>query len=284
MNIYKAFVLLLVVLCCSCVERLVDDDTYYTLTNGGKHLEIYVPEGVGLSEQAKDVNLERIEEIVISGSISGANLSLLRDLSGGNDKDFLGGRNLNTINIFYRSLEIYNTRENEKLTVHYGSDIPSYAFENCYVLQKLILPDMIGIYSISEGAFLNCLLLKDIEWGKHVRKIGYQAFRNCSSLGHNKKLALPEGVKTVEGEAFADVHPVDVVLPSTIQTIGSNAFSSVIGDVYIYALNPPSMELDSFLFHKKSNRVLYVPSSALKKYQIEPFISMFASIKPIADD
>lgn len=281
-NYFLSLVLIFVLQ--SCVKTLYDEDDY-DLTDGGKTLEIYLPKGVSLKDATAEININVVESITISGYVGGFNLAFLRSLSGGDDPNFLGGRNLGVLNFknahFSSGDEVYYVRNGEELTISALSGIPAYAFENCYVLNTIVLPDSYGSYNIDEGAFTGCLLLRYITWGSHVRKIKQEAFRECSTLAIGEPLVLPEQLEEIADRAFMETHPYEVDLPSTIENIGEEAFSDIIGNVIIRAEEPPTITKSSFIFNKSSERVLYVPKPAMEKYKVEPYVSIFDKISSI---
>ncbi len=273
---------ILLILSCSCTKELTDEDVF-KVTNHGKSLFIYLSSGDLLESLTKELDIDKIEDLEIQGHLGGFNLAFLRDLSGGTDSLLLGGKNLSTLNLekvfFEGGQEVYYLRNGEDLTIKYGSGIPAYAFEGCYVLKDITLPDIFSVYNINQRAFANCNLLKNIVWGHHVRIIKEEAFINCSSI--STTLILPEGVVEIGDRAFKDTHPVHVEIPSTIKTIGCCAFSNIIEDVVIRSIIPPTIKSDSFVFYKKSGRILFVPSESIEKYKQEPYTSIFSEIKAI---
>lgn len=276
---------LLVFLFQGCAKTLVDENDF-TLSNDGKTLEICIPQGGNLEKILENLNMIKIEEMVILGKIDGYNLAYLRRLSGGNDPDFLGGANLSVLNLkrcFFKSgYEVYYVREGEHLTIQTPSGIPAYAFENCYVLNTIILPNQIGnIYNINEGAFKDCLLLRYIDWGNQVRKIKQEAFMNCTTLSLGEPLVLPKGLTDIEDRAFKNtiLHSIDI--PSTIVNIGDEAFTQILGNVIIRSTIPPNITSTSFVFTNYSSKVLFVPEECIAKYEKEPYLSIFSEIRAI---
>lgn len=59
-------------------------------------------------------------------------------------------------------------------------EIGEYAFDGCYKLKGVILPD--GLEIIGEGAFSNCESLESINIPNSVISIGEDAFYGCESL------------------------------------------------------------------------------------------------------
>ena len=140
---------------------------------------------------------------------------------------------------------------------------------------------MYSPYNIEEGAFSGCILLRYINWGRHVRIIKDEAFLDCSALAIGESLVLPDGVISIGNRAFKNTIPSSLDLPSSVESIGHEAFSTILGNVIIRAVNPPMIESDSFVFDKNSERILFVPSESIDKYQIEPYLSIFKEINAL---
>lgn len=283
-NFYLLF--LLALFSQSCAKELIDDG-FFKLSDGGKTMEIHIDKGENLKSKLNSFDAFGIETMVISGHIGGHTLSFLRDLSGGNDSELLGGRNLGRLDIsavfFYSSDEVYYVREGQELKIKPLSSFPPYAFENCYTLNTIIFPETIfGGYSIiGKGAFKNCLLLRYVEWGKGIREIEEEAFMDCSTLSLGEPLVLPEPLKEIGDYAFKNTIPLEVDLPSSVTLIGEEAFSPILGNVIIRSINPPTITNNSFVFDKKSDKILFVPIESVAKYNIEPYKNIFSEIRGV---
>lgn len=267
----------------SCAKTLSDEDDF-TLSDGGKSLDIYLSKGARLKAITENINIYSVENLRITGYLGGHNLAFLRTLTGGDDSDFITKYNLSSLDLekcfFTSGDEVYYDRNGDRLTIGL-SCIPQYAFENCNLLRSIILPDNLSPYNIETGAFANCILLDNIIWGSHVRKIGDEAFMKCSSISIQKPIVIPEGVSEIGDRAFKECIPLEVDLPSTIKSIGDEAFSPILKNVIIRATTPPSVEAASFIFYKNSDCILYVPEESLTDYSIEPYITIFHEIRPI---
>ena len=115
--------------------------------------------------------------------------------------------------------------------------IPAYAFEHCYGIDKINVPD--GVTSIGNYAFNNCYNLRECE--------------------------LPEGVTTIGQNAFASCFGfLDFVIPSTVTSIGKFAFLYNDGNnsFRIRATEPPTVEPTAFeaTFGNDAMKI-YVPYS-----------------------
>ena len=127
------------------------------------------------------------------------------------------------------------------------TSIGSYAFANTLICGSLIIPN--SVTEIKEGAFENCKKLSSLTLPSNLKRIeslvfkscgfsgsltipnsvteiGEGAFLNCS--GFNADLILPEKLKTIGANAFYGCYRLQkeqVVLPTTLESIGSSAFN-----------------------------------------------------------
>lgn len=111
-------------------------------------------------------------------------------------------------------------------------------------LKNVVLPDTITM--IGNNAFKDCALLESINFPKSLTKIGSSAFMNCTSLkqveiysdclsdlssnafGYSgiETLVLSEGVTQIPDGCFGATKISKVELPSTVKTIGWQAFGA----------------------------------------------------------
>ena len=114
------------------------------------------------------------------------------------------------------------------------------AFSYCEQLISATISN--GITSIPTEMFISCIKLASVTIPSSVTSIGDGAFKFCEKLN---SVTIPEGVKSIgdlaffmsydeSGNLYASLF--EVVLPSTIQSIGANAFaySGVSGGYYTY--------------------------------------------------
>jgi len=109
-------------------------------------------------------------------------------------------------------------------------ELPSGIFsaENSKLLISIILPKTLK--KIGDDAFYNCSGLKgNLEIPSSVISIGRAAFYNCSGL--RGELKIPSGVTSIGGSAFSGCSGFtgELTLPSGITSIGGSAFSRCSG-------------------------------------------------------
>lgn len=68
----------------------------------------------------------------------------------------------------------------KEVVITSGSEVPESAFENCYSLDSVKLPD--EVWKIDDTAFSGCYKLVRIQVSGNLSKIGHGAFYNCTSL------------------------------------------------------------------------------------------------------
>ena len=135
-----------------------------------------------------------------------------------------------------------------------------------------------GVTEIAGDAFCGCYSLTSVSLPNTLKQIGTFAFSETSLSGNeNKELVIPEGVTEIGQGAFkcnqSSSNPTytKVTLPSTIKSIGSQAFTGSMNnarkfDIYCYAEEVPTVTNKSFTAR---NNPVYVPQSALSKYQAD---------------
>ena len=141
-------------------------------------------------------------------------------------------------NVFYGCSSLTEIVLPESLTtIGYG------VFENCVSLQKVILPDNLEI--ITSGMFKNCSSLSNIELPEAIKEIGDYAFYGCSfesivilddilygkfvyANNSASKIEISPSVSTIGEGWFSGNNITEVVIPDTVEIIGSSAFKDCI--------------------------------------------------------
>jgi len=123
------------------------------------------------------------------------------------------------------------------------------AFRDCCNLSSIVIPQ--GITSIQSHTFTGCTSLKKLVLPRSVYDIRSSAFENCPNLTlyvhkdspafiwcltsgisfeeigkTDNTLTLPTSLIAIKAEAFKDSSIEDVVIPSTVKSIGSQAFAN----------------------------------------------------------
>jgi hypothetical protein len=106
------------------------------------------------------------------------------------------------------------------------TSIGKSAFQNCYSLTQINIPD--SVTSIGKSAFQNCYSLTHINIPDSVTSIGDYAFSSCYSLTH---INIPDSVTSIGGDAFSSCYSLTQInIPDSVTSIGGYAFQ------YCYSL------------------------------------------------
>lgn len=121
------------------------------------------------------------------------------------------------------------------------SKLGKYAFEDCVSLETVVMPEDLKV--IPEGAFKGCISLREIVIPASVERIEAGAFEGCIALEsiifeteeiieideetEEETVVGLRGLKSIEGGAFTGCESLtEVILPSTVEYIGSFAFDT----------------------------------------------------------
>lgn len=100
---------------------------------------------------------------------------------------------------------------------------PSGEYIDCIYLRKIILPE--NVVEIGNRAFAYAINLEYINFPTSLRRIGESAFAECIRFKVDP-VVFPEGMEKISTFLFLDCEELtgEIVLPSTIKTIGTGAF------------------------------------------------------------
>ena len=143
-----------------------------------------------------------------------------------------------------------------EVTLRNSVSLDSYAFSGCSSLASVVLPE--DMTFIPDYCFQNCIALATIIWPNSLTTIGDYAFNGCRFADAGYALYLPSTITTIGCNAFDYLH--HLVLPSTSTVlISSNSF------------------IVNYTF-------LYVPADMVEMYKVRTNWSNYADqIRPISD-
>ncbi|MDE7182036.1 MAG: leucine-rich repeat domain-containing protein [Clostridia bacterium] len=120
---------------------------------------------------------------------------------------------------------IKNSEKLKKLTLGEGvTSVGKSAFSACTALTSVQLPS--ALESLGGYAFFNCDALERISFPASLKSIGDYAFSGCYALS---AINFSEGLETIGNSAFAirGSKTLEIVLPSTVKTVGSSCFYGI---------------------------------------------------------
>ena len=96
--------------------------------------------------------------------------------------------------------------------------IEAKAFQDCTGITSIEIPD--SVYYVEESVFKNCTNLSNVKWS-----INAKFFSNFTFYGTKiQSINIPEGTNYICSDCFAYTPLKEVVLPSSVHTIGIEAF------------------------------------------------------------
>ncbi len=197
--------------------------------------DITIPDSVTSIGSNAFQNCRALTEIVLPDSVTTLGSTAFSGCTG-LKKAVLPGK-LTTLNsyVFSGCTSLTDVTLPETLT-----SIGTYAFNNCTALTEIKIPDSVA--SIDNYAFYNCTKLKKVTLPEKLQKINFRAFYSDSSL---LDITIPDGVEVIGEEAFYGTKITDVTLPTTLKTLGKNAFPSVLRELYFNAKQIESITAQS---------------------------------------
>ena len=165
------------------------------------------------------------------------------------------------------------------------SVVSSYTFDTTgehTVKYTLADPTKIG-----DNAFYNCYYLSDIQFPSSVNTINTYAFYYCFYYETNITLTIPDSITTIKSKAFLGCSGRssgngirNLILPSTIQTIGEDAFYNCndLQHITINAITPPLLGSNAFRNNGIVGKTIYVPSESVSAYKAASGWSDYASV------
>ena len=191
-----------------------------------------------LREQFTTQELDEITELIVLGPLDGDDVATLRYMAGRDQDGNITDGQLSVLDlsgVTFDGSDGTSFKYSKEYSTGVGREIPSYIFNNCNSLTKVILPNT-------------------------QTKIPYNAFRGCKFLS---EVIIPEGYTSIDGSAFSDCSSLSsITIPSTMITIGYDAFSQTtrLGEV-IFADNSHLNSIQHYAFSNSGITSLTIPAS-----------------------
>lgn len=207
------------------VQNIILKECVTELTYAEGITEITVPIGKSL----KKINLPSTLEIIHIGENSNYHATIEVNISNNNKFMSKGG-------------------------VLFSADEKTLIYYPCGRTGSYMIPD--GTEIIGDNAFLEALV-ENVTFPESIKEIGKYAFKYCSKLisisfpksldkiGENafyssglNNVEFSEGVKEIGSYAFAETNLDEIVLPSSLKTVGNNICGDADEEITIYADTP----------------------------------------------
>ncbi len=183
---------------------------------------------------------------------------------------------------------------------HYTVTTIAYnAFNNVQNLTSVSIPksvtkiENVGTYFSEWNAFYNSLKISSITvdaGNPNYSSVDGVLFDKAKTTLINYPTAkaditytIPDGVTTICTYAFNSCSLTDIVLPSSVTTLGYLSFfnCSKLRSITCYALLPPQETMKQWSFFYTNQETLYVPAEAVETYQNDALWKAFTHILPI---
>lgn len=157
---------------------------------------------------------------------------------------------------------------NGRLLLNNVSILQDDCFRWCGFQGELVIPE--DVQDIPSSAFYKNMF-SSIVFPKSLKTIGELAFcYNSKLLG---KIELPEGFVGFGERAFYECSNIqEIILPSTLQSLGIYSFANCFGvsKIISNSVEPPTVLSGAFDGVAKDNFTVEVPAQSVKRYQAEP--------------
>lgn len=151
---------------------------------------------------------------------------------------------------------------------------PTYLGEGalcgCEALTKVYFPN--SYEEIGDDTCNGCISLTSVRIGPKVKLIGRAAFANCTSLS---SISIPNGVTTIKDGAFYNTAITKVTLPSSVTSIGADAFPK--GCKVTFSSSLIQMDDGSYASASKATVLRY--SATYKQTEARSMLSMINSFR-----
>ena len=260
--------------------------TYSDRDNNTYSGSISVPETV--TNNGTEYSVTKIGEYAFQGSAV-TSVSMPECIISIDYNAFKGCQNLESVTLpesltTLGSYAFYSCKLLKTIKIPSGvTAIPSSCFYECSSLESVTIPE--GVTTIGECAFQSCNLnaltlpeslekigiyafsgnqsLKSVNIPAKVKTIESNAFHNCGLTD----LVIQEGVQTIDNYAFESNSLQNLTLPSTIKSIGNEAFryNNNLQSIICNAVMPPALGDNAFNIEITSS--IKVPMASIAAYR-----------------
>ena len=260
--------------------------TYSDRDNNTYSGSISVPETV--TNNGTEYSVTKIGEYAFQGSAV-TSVSMPECIISIDYNAFKGCQNLESVTLpesltTLGSYAFYSCKLLKTIKIPSGvTAIPSSCFYECSSLESVTIPE--GVTTIGECAFQSCNLnaltlpeslekigiyafsgnqsLKSVNIPAKVKTIESNAFHNCGLTD----LVIQEGVQTIDNYAFESNSLQNLTLPSTIKSIGNEAFryNNIFQSIICNAVMPPA--LGDNVFNIEITSSIKVPMASIAAYR-----------------
>lgn len=169
----------------------------------------------------------------------------------------------------------------------------AYPFMGSFQLETVVFEE--GTKIIPNSICQHCEGLKNLTLPSSLRKIGFDAFSDCTSI---EEIELPDGLEEIDDAAFdGDERLKEITLPNSLTKIGHQAFSRCSGLTKVISLIQEPFDVDVTAFWddavcqeywygkyiKVTNADLYVPAGTKKKYEDFGLIKAWTAFNSIIE-
>lgn len=153
------------------------------------------------------------------------------------------------------------------------TQIGDYSFYNCSNLREITIPN--SVTSFGTASFEYCSSLEKINLPTNLVEMGNYCLAYCTSL---PSLVIPDGVTILNQGLFHSSNIKSVTLPSTLETIGINAFAlTTVEELIILATTPPTWSSTTDYIPTVTSGKIYIPKGTLEAYQTAEMWSKYTT-------
>lgn len=153
------------------------------------------------------------------------------------------------------------------------TEIGDYSFYKCSNLREITIPNSVTSFGLA--SFEYCSSLEKINLPTNLTEMGNYCLAYCTSL---PSLVIPDGVTTLSQGLFHSSNIKSVTLPSTLETIGINAFAlTTVEELIILATTPPTWSSTTDYIPTVTSGKIYIPKGTLEAYQTAEMWSKYST-------